>query len=167
MKNNENNRLIPMNGSYAAISGKNDVSIVSKEIMENRNTVHMTKITSIITYDEIYTFFFSLDKNVLSFRNANNNRTLQYFSHELSLLGIEYVVINKGPYVPGDPISSFIGKARVYPAGFPWDLSYLPSGSWQNWSKVFRNDSYLKPVMNQSNWIVLQNSLYSGCLCPV
>lgn len=93
---------------------------------------------------------------------GNNSISLQSFSRGLSLLGIEYIVINKGPYVLGDPGSSFIGKARISPAGFPWDLSYLPEGSWVNWSKIFSNDSYLNPVMNQNNWIVFQNTLYVG-----
>jgi hypothetical protein len=95
--------------------------------------------------------------------NADNNSlNFKSFSQELSLMGIEYFVINKGPYVPGDPVSYFTGNTRLIPAGFPWDLSYLPAGSWQNWSKLFSNDHYLLPVLNNQNWLVLQNSLFTG-----
>ena len=94
--------------------------------------------------------------------SKNTNLTFQSFSQGLSMLGVEYIVINKGPYVAGDPASSFTGNARIYPSGFPWDLSYIPAGSWQNWSKLFRNDSYLKPVLSNENWLVLQNTLFVG-----
>lgn len=92
----------------------------------------------------------------------NNSLSFQKFSQALSLIGVEYIVVNKGPYVPGDPNSSFSGPARVYPAGFPWDLEYLPAGSWQNWSFILRNDPYLELVVNQQNFMVFQNSLFSG-----
>ena len=93
---------------------------------------------------------------------SNSSLNFKSFSQELSLMGIEYLVINKGPYVPGDTVSYFTGNTRLIPAGFPWDLSYLPAGSWQNWSKLFNNDHYLIPVLNNENWLVLQNSLFTG-----
>lgn len=94
--------------------------------------------------------------------NDNNSLNFKSFSQELSLMGIEYLVINKGPYVPGDTVSNFKGNIRIIKAGFPWDLSYLPAGSWQNWSKLFKNDQYLLPVLNNDNWLVLQNNLFTG-----
>lgn len=94
--------------------------------------------------------------------SINTNHTFKSFSQELSLLGVKYIVINKGPYVAGDAISSFSGKERIYAAGFPWDLTYLPAGYWQNWSSLFKNDSFLKPVLNNGNWLVLRNTFFTG-----
>ncbi len=92
----------------------------------------------------------------------NSSSSFRTFSQDLALLGIEYIVINKWPFIPGDSQASFSGQARIIEAGFPWDLSYLPAGSWQNWSQVFKSDSYLTTVINNQNWIVLQNQFFEG-----
>lgn len=92
----------------------------------------------------------------------NNSLVFKSFSQALSLLGVEYIVINKGPYVPGDSVSSFTGGVRLNPSGFPWDLSYHPAGYWQNWSDLFNNDPYLVPALNNQHWLVLRNILFTG-----
>ena len=95
---------------------------------------------------------------------GNNTIVFKSITLELSLLGLEYIVINKGPYIAGDSATSYSGIARISPSGFPWELSYLPAGSWQNWSKIFGGDPFLIPILNNDNWLVLKNSLYTGLI---
>lgn len=95
---------------------------------------------------------------------GNNTTALKSVSQELSLLGLKYIVINKGPYITGDSSASYTGIARISPSGFPWELTYLPTGSWQNWSMIFKGDPYLIPIINNDNWLVLENSLFSGLI---
>jgi hypothetical protein len=111
------------------------------------------EISSVTLPDSLWNELLTAGNNSLLFRN---------FSQGLSMLGVQYIVVNKGPYVPGDSNYSYSGPARVNPAGFPWQIQYLPAGSWQNWSLILRHDPYLKIVVNQQNWMVFQNSLFSG-----
>ncbi len=95
--------------------------------------------------------------------NANNDSSSYLkFSQELAVLGIEYVVINKGPYVSGSGNGSTTGQARFYAAGFPWDLSYLPAGNWTNWFSILGKDPYLDSMSNTSNYIIFKNPYFTG-----
>lgn len=92
-----------------------------------------------------------------SFLDKDNAEALAY-------LGIKYLVINKGPYLSGDGNSTFIGPPRDVPAGFPWQLSWLPEGSWQGWYKILKSNIYLSEVYNNSQWIIFENTQFKGLI---
>lgn len=92
-----------------------------------------------------------------------NNQTMA-FGNGLSSYGVEYIILYNGPFLNADPISSYHGNARICPSGFPWDLSYNPEGSPNNWKNILKNDTYLTPVANIGNAIIYKNNLYDGIL---
>jgi|GEM_PF-4858368 len=140
-----NNHLYNTGGRYLLLPY---VGLSSEAISD-----FIPEISSVTLPDSLWNELLTAGNNSLLFRD---------FSQGLSMLGVQYIVVNKGPYVPGDSNYSYLGPARIYPAGFPWQIQYLPAGSWQNWSLILRHDPYLKIVVNQQNWMVFQNSLFSG-----
>ena len=90
-----------------------------------------------------------------------NNQTLE-FGKGISSYGIEYIIVYNGPYIHNDPKTSYTGKARICPSGFPWDLSYNAQGSAKNWSNIVKNDTYLSPIANIDNATIYKNNLYEG-----
>ena len=101
----------------------------------------------------IYNSFF------YQFMNTYNTTILaRYFS----IIGVEYVVIYKGPYMGDDSSVSYSGSARLNPAGFQYSLTYLPIGSWQSWYSIFENKNSFSLLTNTSSFAVFVNSLYRG-----
>ncbi len=92
---------------------------------------------------------------------SNNTES---FSAGISFYGIEYIILYHGPYIKADPVSSYTGKARVTPAGFPWQLTYNPQGSYKNWTKLFENDKYFTNIANIDNATIYKNNLYNGVI---
>ena len=82
----------------------------------------------------------------------------------LSVYGVKYVVVYKGPYPMGDGRSSFNGNVRFSPSGPPWDLAYTPLGSWQNWAMVFSHCQNFSLAANLSNADIFYNTLYKGII---
>ena len=92
-----------------------------------------------------------------------NNQT-KAFGKGMSLYGVEYLILYSGPYIKADGRSYYQGKARISPFGFPWDLSYKPEGSPENWSNILGRDIYLTPVSQVGNSTIYKNDLYKGII---
>ena len=82
----------------------------------------------------------------------------------LSIFGVKYVVVYKGPYPKGDSHSAFSGNVRFSPSGPPWQLQYTPHGSWQNWSTIFLHCKNFSLVANLSNADIFYNTLCKGII---
>ncbi|MGC9123814.1 MAG: hypothetical protein ACP5IB_07105 [Thermoplasmata archaeon] len=101
------------------------------------------------------------------FYNFMSTHNTTYLAKYLRILGVEYIFIYKGPYCLRDPNSSYTGSPRLLPAGFPWQLSYLPVGSWNSWYDIFKNSSSFSILINNTGFAVFKNDLYSGIVYAI
>jgi hypothetical protein len=125
-----------------------------------------TSTVNAIVNEMPWTYFVNLSSNAEvaanEFEKTNNSLP---FANLLSILGVQYVIIYKGPYIiRTSRDSNFEGPAVFVPAGLPWQLTYIPLGSWQNWSIKFSQSKYFTEVVNLSSAVIYRNDQFSGLL---
>ncbi|MGC8621967.1 MAG: hypothetical protein ACP5U0_08650 [Caldisphaera sp.] len=91
-----------------------------------------------------------------------NSKNASLLAKYLSILGVEYIFIYKGPYLGDDSNVSYSGNIRLQPSGWTWALTYLPYGYWGKWYKLFTNSNDFLLVANTTGYAVFKNKLYVG-----
>lgn len=84
-------------------------------------------------------------------------------SNLLASNGVKYLIVYKGNAIDAHYVSAYTGPIRFIGAGYHWQKSYWPAGSWQNWSRYLSSsNTYFKEVANLSIGEIFQNKLYKG-----
>lgn len=86
------------------------------------------------------------------------------FASSLAISGVSIIIVYNGTFVNADRGPSLTGPVRFGQAGFPWQLSYVPEGSWQNWTALLGNSSYFETIAKLNYATVFRNILYNGTL---
>ncbi len=78
----------------------------------------------------------------------------------LAMEGVEYFIIYRGPNIHTN--LNYTGPASFGQYGWPWQLSYAPVGSWQNWTILLNKSPAFRMVANITGSIIYKNLYYTG-----
>lgn len=78
----------------------------------------------------------------------------------LAMEGVEYFIIYEGPNINTNIV--YTGPASFTEYGWPWQLSYAPIGSWENWTLLLNKSNAFKEVANIQGSLIYKNLYYSG-----
>jgi len=88
------------------------------------------------------------------------NGNLTPLAAVLAMEGVQYFIIYKGPNVNSN--INFTGPASFSQYGWPWQLSYEPMGSWENWTKLLNESTSFKLVKELPGSFVYEDKYYDG-----
>ena len=114
-------------------------------------------ITAMMDYTSIVNLSTSAGSAISTMEYSGN---LTPLAGVLAMEGVEYFIIYKGPNINTN--INYTGPASFTQYGWPWQLSYAPVGSWENWTLLLNKSTAFKNVANIQGSVIYKNLYYTG-----